>query len=324
MGWVFREGLPSLALPEGRTIIVLIGGTGLLGSEIAPLLAARGEPVRALVRSGQGTGHLRQLGFELEPGDMRDGRTLRRVLREVRAVISAAQGSPDSRDRSHARVDGAGNQALIDAARAAGVEHFVFVSALKADQAPGVPHLAFKHAAELRLRASGMGYTILRPSSLQETFGGGFAPFKRLVDRFGIGLVPGRGRALHSFVAAHDVARAAVLALDHPAARDAVVEIGGPANLSYREAYRRITRVTGRRIHTVPIPGLGAAGSVTGVLAPEMGGLLRLLAFQERAGYTCVTPDWLVEALLRRRTFDEGMRLMYGEDRVAGEGKALP
>jgi uncharacterized protein YbjT (DUF2867 family) len=302
----------------------LIGGTGLLGSEIAPLLAARGEPVRALVRSGQGTERLRQLGFELEPGDLCDERTLRRVLRGVRGVISAAPRLPTSRNRSYAPGDGTGNQTLIDAAHATGVEHFVFVSVLKADQAPGVPQLTSLHDAELRLRASGMRYTILRPSSLQETFGGGFAPFKRLIDRFGIGLVPGRGRALYSFVAAHDVARAAVLALDHPAARDAVVEIGGPANLSYREAYRRITRVTGRRIRPLPLPGLGVAGSVTALVAPGLGSLLQLLAFQERAGYTCVTPDWLVDALLRRRSFDEAVRLMYENGGVRGEGDARP
>ena len=297
--------------------ILLVGGTGLLGGEIAAVLTERGERLRALVRSGHGVARLRSLGVELEPGDMRDQRALRRALRGVRAVITTAQGSPFSRDLSYAKVDGGGNRALITAAGAARVERFVFVSALKADQAAGVPQLEAKHAAELQIRASGMGYTILRPSSFQETFGDGFAPFKRFVDRFRVGLLPAGGRAPHSFVAAADVARAVAIALDHPAARDQVVEVGGPEDLSYREAYRRIARITGRRIHQVPLPRalLAASGALATPVLPELSALFALFAFQERAGYTCVTPEWLVAALESRRSFEEGARAMY---RAAG------
>ncbi|HWQ13541.1 MAG TPA: NAD(P)H-binding protein, partial [Roseiflexaceae bacterium] len=275
--------------------------------------AERGEPVRALVRSGRGTARLRALGVALEPGDMRDPRALRRALRGVRAVITTAQGSPFRRDLSYEHVDGEGNRMLIQAAGAARVERFVFVSALKADEAANVPQLACKHAAELQLRASGMSFTILRPSSLQEIFGTGHAPLRRAVER-GVGLLLAGGRAPHSFVAARDVARAAVVALEHPAARERVVEVGGPEDLSYREAYWRIAQITGRRIHQLPLPLplLAAGGVLASPLAPGLAGLSALLAFQERTGYTCTTPDWLLAALGGRRSFDEGVRDMYG------------
>jgi uncharacterized protein YbjT (DUF2867 family) len=245
---------------------------------------------------------------------MRDLRALRRALRGVRAVITTAQGSPFRRDLSYERVDCQGNLTLINAAGAARVERFVFVSALKADEAADAPQMVCKHAAELQLRASGMGFTILRPSSFQETFGEGFWPFKRAVERLGVGLLPAGGRALHSFVAAQDVARSAVVALDHPAARDRVVELGGPEDLSYRDAYRRIAQITGRRIRLVPLPRalLAAGGVLASPLAPGLSGLLALFSLQERVGYTCVTPDWLLTALEHRRSFDEGVRAMYG------------
>jgi uncharacterized protein YbjT (DUF2867 family) len=295
--------------------VLLIGGTGLLGGAIAEQLAARDEPVRALVRSGKRTARLRELGVELVAGDMNDPRALRRALRDARAVVTTAQGDPISRQTPVWRVDGQANRLLIEMARDLGVQHFVFVSALKADEgAPYVPQLAYKHAAEQALQASGMAYTILRPSSFQETFGDGFAPFKKLIDRVGVGLTLGSGRGEHSFVAVGDVARAAALVLDRPEARDQIVPVGGPEQLSYREAYRRIAAVTGRRVTVVPIPRplLALAGLLAWPALPELRGFFKLFAFCDRFGYACDTPGWLVGALGNRRTFDAGAREMYG------------
>jgi uncharacterized protein YbjT (DUF2867 family) len=294
--------------------VLLIGGTGLLGGAVAEELAARGEPVRALVREGKRVARLRELGFELVIGDLRDRRTLDRVLRDVRAVVTTAQGDPLSRKKPMRQIDGDATQLLIATARRMHVEHFVFVSALKADQgAASVPQLAYKHAAEQALVSSGMGYTIIRPSSFQETFGDGFAPFKRIIERTGIGMTLGSGRGRQSFVAIGDVARAAVLALDHPAARDAIVPIGGPEDLSYRDAYARIAQVTGRRVTTIAIPRplLAVGGVLAAPLLPELRGFFAFFTFFDRAGYTCVTPDWLIHALGERRSFDAGVRAMY-------------
>lgn len=294
--------------------VLLIGGTGLLGGAIAAELELRGAPRRALVRTGRRAARLRERGFELYAGDLRDPRALRQALAGVRTVVTTAQGSPFSRRRSHARVDGEGNLRLIEAAAAAGVEHLVFVSALRSDEgARLVPQLGYKFAAEQALRTSGMRYTILRPSSFQETFGYGFAPFKRLIDGFGIGLTLGSGTGWHSWVAVRDVARAAVIALDRREALDAVIPIGGPDDLSYREAYARIARVTGRRVRVVSIPrvALWAVGALAAPLLPELRGFFALFAFFDRAGYSCVTPAWLLEALGQRRSFDEGIRSIY-------------
>src|SRR5262245_23540547 len=294
--------------------VLLIGGTGLLGSAIAEELATRGEPVRALVRSGRRVARLRELGFELEVGDMLDPRALRRALKDIRAVITTAQGDPLSRKTPMARVDDRGNQLLIDAAEEADVKHFVFVSALKADEgAAQVPQLAYKRTAEQALERSGMAYTIIRPSSFQETFGDHFAPFKKIIERTGIGMTLGSGRGKHSFVAVADVARAVALALDDPEARNQILPLGGPEDLSYHDAYRRIAELTGRRIVVVPIPRplLTIGGLLAAPALPELRGFFAFFAFFDRAGYTCVTPQWLVEALGRRRTFDQGVREMY-------------
>lgn len=295
--------------------VLLIGGTGLLGGEIAAELVRQGYPVRALVRSGKSAVRLRALGAELEAGDLRDTRALRRAFRDQPTVITTAQGNPLSRANPMRKIDGSANQQMIVAARKAGVPRFVFVSALKADQgAASVPQLAYKFAAENVLQASGIPYTILRPSSFQETFDNGFAPFKRIIEATRIGLTMGSGRGKHSFVAVRDVARAAVVSLAQPEALGQIVPIGGPDDLSYRDAYRRIARLTGRRVWVLPAPRL--ALKLGGLLAlpalPELGDFFAFFEFFDRYGYTCVTPDWLVRALGRRRTFDEAVRDFYG------------
>jgi len=305
--------------------VLLIGGTGMLGGAIAEELVARGERVRALVRSGKRVARLRALDVELEVGDLLDQRAVRRALRDAHAVVTTAQGNPLSRKQPLSRVDGRGNQQLIGLARELHVPHFIFISALKADQAAAsVPQLAYKLAAERALQASGMGYTIIRPSSFQETFGDGFAPFKRLIESAGIGLTLGSGRGKHSFVSIQDVARAAALALKAPEARNQIVPLGGPEDLNYREAYQRIAQVTGRRIRIVPIPRplLALGGLLAKPVLPELSGFFALFAFFDRAGYTCTTPEWLVLALGQRRSFYEAVRAMYlpspsGEPRPA-------
>lgn len=300
--------------------VLLIGGTGLLGGAIATELVARGHSVRALVRTGKHIGHLRTLGVALEAGDMRDARALRRALRNAPAVITTAQGNPLSRATPMRQIDGAATQQLVDLSRQAGVPRFVLVSALKADVgAAYVPQLAYKFAAEQVLQASGVPYTMLRPSSFQETFDDGFAPFKRIIERFGIGMTMGSGRGQHSFVAIHDVARAAVLALDHPAALNQIVPIGGPDDLSYRDAYRRIAAITGRRITIVPVPrpALTLGGVLGKPVLPELGDFFAFFRFFDRFGYTCTTPDWLVAALGSRRSFDAAVREMYAPTALA-------
>lgn len=294
--------------------ILLIGGTGLLGGAVAAELVNNGEPVRALVRSGKRTEYLRSLGVEFDVGDLCDPRSLRRALADIRVVITTAQSNPFDRYSRREHIDGQGNQNLIDAAKEAGVEHFVFVSALKADEgASEVMLLAYKHAAELTLKASGLRYSIIRPALFQETFSNDLAPLKHYVQRFGLGLIPGNGTGLHSFVAIHDVARTVVLALERSEAINTIIDVGGPDDLTYRDAYTRIMQMTGQPRRILPLYSrlLAVGSTLSTPIFPNLRDLLDLFAFCDRANYTCVSPTWLIDALGRRRSFDDGIREMY-------------
>jgi NADH dehydrogenase len=222
---------------------LIVGSTGLLGSAIAHRLLQRERRVRALVRSSSPADRvddLEQRGAQLAYGDLKMPGTLAKACVGVDTVISTAS-STNSRAEGDSieTVDGAGQLALIDAAREAGVGRFVFVSF-------PVSTLEFslqtaKRAAEQRVIASGMTYTILQPPHFLEVWFNqalGFDWKQRTARLFG------GGEAKVSFISFEDVASATVRALDAPTAANRTLRVGGPEALSQCDVVRIFESVT--------------------------------------------------------------------------------
>jgi len=233
---------------------LVVGATGLLGHEICRQLAVAGRPVRAMVRSTSDEAkrrELERLGAGIVDADLKDPASLLRACTGAHAVISTASSTfsrqpGDSIDT----VDRAGQLALIDAARTARVERFVFVS-FRANAAIEYPLTMAKRAVESALRASGLDYTILQASYFMEVWltpAVGFDAAGGHVKLFGGGTQP------VSWIAYRDVARAAVAALDERAARNAIVELGGPEALSPREIVRMFEAAGVGHIETEVVP----------------------------------------------------------------------
>lgn len=227
-------------------MILIAGATGTLGGRIGRRLLARGERVRMLVRPGADYHELAAAGAEPVFGDVKDPASLALALRGVQRVIttvnSAARGGSDTVET----VDAQGNRNLIDAAVAAGVEHYVFVSALGASVDSPVPFMRAKGDTEQYLKQSGLSYTILEPNLFMEVWIGMIVGVPLQAGQ-PVTLV-GEGRRRHSFVAIEDVAAFAVAALDRPEARDVMIVIGGPEGLSWRDVVAVFERAVGREI----------------------------------------------------------------------------
>jgi uncharacterized protein YbjT (DUF2867 family) len=217
---------------------LVVGATGLLGLEVCKRLGESAEPVRGLVRRTSDSSKrsaLEALGVELLEGDLKDPASLARACAGVQAVISTASSTFSRQDGdSIASVDERGQLALVEAARVAGVEHVVFIS-FRENRDIQYPLTAAKRAVERALQASGMAYTILQASWFMEVW---------LTQALGFDYANGRvrfcgdGSNLISWISYQDVARAAAAALSEPAARNMVVELGGPQALSPREVVR--------------------------------------------------------------------------------------
>jgi len=233
---------------------LLVGATGLLGPEICQRLTEAGHEVRALIRPTADGGKRSRLagpGVEFVEGDLKDAASLSRFSAGVQAVISTASSTLSRQEGdSIETVDHQGQLALVEAARHAGVDHFVFVSFR---ENPGIqfPLTVAKRAVERALKSSGMAYTILQASYFMEVWltpALGFDAASGKVRLYGDGSRP------ISWISYRDVARAAAAAVTEGTARNMVVELGGPQALSPREVVRMFEAAGAGEIVTENIP----------------------------------------------------------------------
>lgn len=241
-------------------MILLAGGTGNLGRRVVRLLAARGLPVRVLTRDPARAADLADAGGEVATGDVRDPAAVARAMVGAQTVISAIQGFSGTGGDSPETVDHAGNGVLMCAAREAGAGHFILVSVQDAALDHPLDLFRAKYRAEQALRASGLAWTILRPTASMETWAQLVG--KPLIET-GRTRLFGRGENPINFVAADDVARFVELAVVDPALRGQVVEVGGPENLTMRQVAQTFQAVTGQagKVSHVPLPAMRAGGA---------------------------------------------------------------
>ncbi len=247
-------------------MILVVGATGVLGGMITRALLARGDDVRMLVREGSNYAPLVALGATPAVGDLKEHASLDAACRDIDTIVTTATAIIRRPPDTIETVDDTGYGNLIDAARRAGVRHFVYTSALGSSPDSPVPLMRIKALNEQRLRESGMTYTILMPNLYIEVWG-------RIIVAAPLAqgkpvMLVGDASHRHSMLSMRDAASFAVAAVDNPAALNATIVIGGPAPVSWTDVVAAAERVLGRRIETQsvamgePIEGLppGVAG----------------------------------------------------------------
>ncbi len=277
-------------------MILVAGATGYLGGMITRQLLANGRQVRILVRAGSKHQPLVDAGAQPVIGDLHDRPSLDLACRGITTVISTAFTSTFDYDAAAQAGDVDGTGGLIEAARAAGVDHFIFTSALGADPASAIPYVAAKGQIEARLRSSGMPYTILEPSYFMDFWFMGFV--------YGPALngapvwVLGDGRQPHSPVAARDVAAFAIAAVERPSARDRVIRIGGPQPLSLCDAVQVAERMLGKTV--------AMQSYTSGPLPPGWSPLaLQLMQLGSSASFALDTTETAAEFGVRLTSLEE-------------------
>jgi uncharacterized protein YbjT (DUF2867 family) len=244
-------------------MILVVGSTGLLGSEICRRLAGRGQAVRGLVRATSNperVAALKALGVTTVEGDLQQIETLAAACQGVATVISTATTTLSMQPTdSIPATDQQGQLNLVQAAREAGVRQFIYLSYSKNIE-PGpnpCPLTIAKRCVEQAVIDSGMTYTILRPCNFMEIW---LSPIVGFDYPNAKANVFGDGHARITFIALGDVAEYAVQSLDNPAARNVIFELGGPAPLSPLEAVRIFERASGRQfeLQFVPVAALQA------------------------------------------------------------------
>jgi uncharacterized protein YbjT (DUF2867 family) len=141
--------------------LLVVGGTGTLGRQIARRALDAGHSVRCVVRAPRKAAFLQEWGCELTRGDLLEPESLAYALEDQEAVIDAATARAGDR-HSAWEIDWQGKQNLFAACGQANVRRLVFLSLLNAERYPNVPLMEIKHCTEAWLQASDLEWTILR------------------------------------------------------------------------------------------------------------------------------------------------------------------
>lgn len=245
-----------IVLGMKTSTVLVAGASGLLGNEICRQLRAKNIFVRAIVRASTDLAKVEQLtnlGVQTVQGDLRHKDTFSKALQGVTTVISTVSSMPFSYqpgENDIQAVDENGVINLIDAARTAGVDHFIYTS-FSSNLNLEFPLNHAKRKVEQHLQESGITYTILRPGCFMElwlTAGVGFDAIKGKVNLCGTGTNP------VAYISYKDVAKFAVESISNPSSKNAALELGGPQCISQLDAVKIFEEVLQNKIEIQNIP----------------------------------------------------------------------
>jgi uncharacterized protein YbjT (DUF2867 family) len=240
---------------QSARVILVSGATGTQGGAVARELASRGYAVRGLTRDpdSDASAALGALGIEMVRGDFDDAASLDAALQGAYGAFSVQQYRGVGVDAEIRQ-----SKAFADAAKRAGVEHFVYSSVLYARLGTGVPQFESKREIEDYIRALDIPYSIVRP-----------AGFMRNLEGVRAAAADGRYRTVFPperetlLIAPRDIGRIVAEAFDQPAnwiGRE--LAIAGE-RISYADVAATMSRVMGRPVVYEQIPWEGYAASAT-------------------------------------------------------------
>jgi NADH dehydrogenase len=265
----------GLALHISDMNVLVVGGSGFVGTHLSEELGARGHDVTVLSRSPDEEGLPE--GVATVAGDVTDYDSIEGAFEGQDAVVYLVALSPlfkpDGGDSMHDRVHSGGTVQCVRAAEEHGVDRFVQLSALGADSEGATHYIRAKGRAEEAVRDSDLEWVIFRPSVVFGE-GGEFVGFtKRLKKLFAPAVpvypLPGGGTSIRfQPVWVGDLVPMIADAVEDDAHVGETYEVGGPDVLTLREITDLVYESEGKSISIVPLPmgmakvGLSVLGSV--------------------------------------------------------------
>ena len=253
-------------------MILVIGGHSKIGSALIDDLVARGEQVRAMVRSAESADSF-PAGVETVLGDLADRASLDAAMEGADKLFLLCGPTQDEVEF---------NQNAIDAAAAAGLSLVVRSSILGADPNSPATFVRDHGISDAALRDSGLPHAIVRPNMFMENVPENYVPS---IDENG-NFYANAGDARLSMVDTRDVAAVAAALLTESGHQEGIYDVTGPEALSYQDVAGKLSSRLGRQIAFVDVPDDAVRQTLLGFGMGEWmaGGLVDLFQGYKRSG----------------------------------------
>lgn len=238
-------------------MIAITGGAGAMGTRLTRLLRESGERVRVVdLERPEARARVESLGAEFHAADISDPVRLRGAFDGASAVLHlAALLLAGGHAERLARVNTDGTANTLAAARECGVRRFIHVSSISVTYARQNAYSRSKQRAESLVKASGLDWTILRPTlAWGDPLAAEFGIFRKVARTLPALPLPGGGAARKSPVHVDDLAAAFAACLGAPSTIGRTLALSGPRVVSLRDMALEIRRAEGRRGLILPIP----------------------------------------------------------------------
>jgi uncharacterized protein YbjT (DUF2867 family) len=261
-------------------LVTVFGGSGFVGAQVVRALARRGLRLRVAVRNPGRGYRLRMLGdvgqIEVVQANIRNPASIARAMNGAQACVNLVGVLYEAGRQRFQSIHAMGARNLAQAAAAEGVQRFVQVSAIGADENSPSRYARTKAMGEAAVREIIPGAVVIRPSIV-------FGPEDDFFNRFGLmgSLSPalpliGGGMTRFQPVFVGDVAGAVAGAILDPETQGRTFELGGPGIYTFKALMELIGSEIGRRPMLVPVPfpiasliGLGGE-LVAGLIPPPL------------------------------------------------------
>jgi uncharacterized protein YbjT (DUF2867 family) len=266
-------------------MILVTGGTGVIGSELLRLLSQAGVPARALVRNPNKAQELP--GITWVVGDLARPETLASAFNGAQKLFLLTHYYEDMVELQH--------NAIV-AARAAGVTHIVKVSAFAATDHSKAPIGQWHYQIEKELQESGIGWTMLQPHHFMTNL---VAQAEYVIKEGAIYSPSGDGKI--PYVDPRDVAAVAFVTLTQPGHLGKTYVVTGSEAISYRQASEIIGNVIGKKLRFVDeSPEEARARRIREGVPPAVIESILAIGAYQRAGGKTVTITNTIAALTGR------------------------